>query len=185
VPRRATLLALAAALASCNKAQPCPEPLHECNGSCVDLQTDPRYCGGCDHACRVGEVCRAATCTPDVRAPCSLRSGGAFVTLVAGACPGVVKVWVTEPDFIKEAATYVGSTAAGRTPVLTVVSGADCDLQWSWQVNDVDPSFQTSVGVPGCDVCPGVIQGNPAAYSFPPANKWCPSAARILAVDQP
>jgi hypothetical protein len=183
VLRRAALLALAAALASCNKAQPCPEPLHECNGSCVDVQTDPRYCGACDRPCRAGEVCRGGACTPDVRAPCALRSGGAFVTLAAGgACPGVVKLWATRREFIDEAVKNVGSTATGRTPVLTILSGADCDLQWSWQVNDADPSFQTTVAVSGCDVCPSVIQGNPAGYSFLP-GKWCPSAARILAVD--
>jgi hypothetical protein len=182
VLRRAVLLALVA-LASCKNPQPCPEPLHECDGSCIDLQTDRRHCGACGHGCRAGEVCGAATCSPDVRAPCAVRTGGAFVTLAAGDCPGAVKLWVSRPAFLDEAVTYVGSTVAGRTPVLTVLSGADCDLQWSWQADDADPAFQTSVGLAGCDVCPNAIQANPPGFSLSP-GKWCPSAARILAVDR-
>ena len=181
--RPVLLLALAAALASCKNPQPCPEPLHECNGSCVDLQTDPRYCGACDHPCRAGEVCGAASCAPNLRSPCAQRTGGGFVTVAAGTCAGAVKLWVSQPAFLADAVAYVGSTATGRTPVFTVVSGADCDLQWSWQVDDADPSFQTSVAVAGCDVCPDDIQANPPGYSVVP-GKWCPSGARFLAVDQ-
>jgi hypothetical protein len=183
VLRRPILLALAAALASCKNPQPCPEPLHECNGSCVDLQTDPRYCGACDHPCRSGEVCGAATCAPNLRSPCAQRTGGGFITVSKDNCQGVVKLWVSQPTFLTDAADFVGSTATGRTPVFTVVSGADCDLQWSWQVDDADPSFQASVAVAGCDVCPDAIQANPPGYSLVP-GKWCPSGARILAVDQ-
>jgi hypothetical protein len=181
--RRALPLVLAVALGSCKNPQPCPEPLKECDGQCVDVQTDRRHCGTCGHACRAGEVCGAATCSPDVRSPCTDRTGGGFVTMEASGCPGAVKLWIRRTEFLDEAVANLGSTATGRIPVLTVRSGADCDLQWSWQVDDVDPAFQTSVAIAGCNVCPADIQANPAAYSVSPGS-WCPSPARILAVDR-
>ena len=33
-----------------------------CNGACVNLQTDPRNCGTCDHACGSGQHCTAGSC---------------------------------------------------------------------------------------------------------------------------
>ena len=33
-----------------------------CGGDCVNTQTDPRHCGGCDQPCNSGEVCTAGGC---------------------------------------------------------------------------------------------------------------------------
>ncbi len=35
-----------------------------CSGACVDLLADLQNCGACGTACKVGEVCKAGTCSP-------------------------------------------------------------------------------------------------------------------------
>lgn len=39
-----------------------PVPCTDCNGKCVDLQTDSRNCGTCGTACAAGSVCRDGKC---------------------------------------------------------------------------------------------------------------------------
>ena len=39
----------------------CPS-FSRCGGVCVDLQTDPKHCGACNHACLQGERCLGSTC---------------------------------------------------------------------------------------------------------------------------
>jgi hypothetical protein len=186
--RRALPLALAV-LAACKNPQPCPTPLEECDGSCVDVQSDRRYCGSCGIACRAGETCTAGGCRVDARGPCPQRVGGGFVTLgfpndVAQSCAGqVVKVWVTQATFLDDAVAQVGSTTLARIPVLDVVGGADCDEQWSWHTDDLTPAFVTTVTPPTCAACPSVIQANVPGY-VQTVRRWCPAAARILAVDR-
>ena len=36
-----------------------------CGDSCVDPELDAQHCGGCGHACEVGQVCSAAVCADD------------------------------------------------------------------------------------------------------------------------
>lgn len=36
-----------------------------CGDVCVDPSSDPRHCGGCDHACAAGEVCSGGSCETD------------------------------------------------------------------------------------------------------------------------
>lgn len=177
---RLRVASVALALAACTSPQPCPTPLAECGGQCVDVQTDPRHCGECGRACRVGEACTGGTCRQSLQAPCPDRVGGAFVTL--GHCDAAVKVWVRRAEFIDEAAVYLGTTAAPRVPLLALVAGADCDAQWSWHLDDVTPSFVTSIAATGCDACPAAIQANVGAYVA--SGRWCPSEARVLAVDR-
>lgn len=40
----------------------CGAGLTECDGRCVDLQTDPAHCGDCDEACNPGRACSAGAC---------------------------------------------------------------------------------------------------------------------------
>ena len=179
--QRLSLTLAFAALSACTRPQPCPSPLEECDGQCVDLQSDRHHCGMCFSGCSPGEACIGASCTADVRAACPDRIGGAFVTL--GYCEASVKLWLRRTEFIDEALTFLGSTTtAPRTPLLAVVAGSDCDSQWSWHVDDVTPSFVTTVPATGCDVCPADIQADVAAH-LASSGKWCPSSAKVLAVD--
>ncbi|HEU0115099.1 MAG TPA: hypothetical protein VFQ80_10505 [Thermomicrobiales bacterium] len=43
----------------------CPGDLTACNGNCVDLQTDDRHCGSCEHACADGQRCVGGNCVCD------------------------------------------------------------------------------------------------------------------------
>ncbi len=179
--QRLSLVLALAAVAACTTPQPCPSPLEECGGQCIDLQSDRRHCGMCFGACLPGEACIGARCTADVRAACPDRIGGAFVTL--GDCGTSVKLWVLRTEFIDEAVTFIGSaTIAPRTPLLAVVPVTDCDAQWSWHVDDATPSFVTTVTATGCDVCPDDIQAIVAGH-LASSGKWCPSSAKVLAVD--
>ena len=181
--RRAALLALLAA--SCSRAQPCPEPLVECNGQCVDVQSNRYACGGCGLACAAGDVCSGAVCTPDTKGPCADRTGGAFVTF--GVCGSAVKTWIRRAAFVDEAASYVGTTAIPRTPLLTLTVGADCDLQWSWSVDDVDATWATTVAsASACDLCPTAIEADVQATALLPSASWCPASATslVLAVER-
>ena len=182
MPRRAALLALLAA--SCTVPQPCPEPLHECNGQCVDIASDRNDCGGCGVQCASGQVCSKGTCSPDVRGPCASRSGGAFVTL--GECGSAVKVWIATPAFVDEAASYVGTTSTPRTPLLAIVQRPDCDAQWSWTVDDMDASWVSSVTVTCTAACPATIESAVDSNTLPVASVWCPTPAPslVLAVER-
>jgi hypothetical protein len=172
--RRLAPLLAAAALVACGNPQPCPKPLHQCNGQCIDIQSNQTNCGGCGIACRANEACRAATCGASTRAVCPERNGGGFVTF--GQCGQTVKLWFGgQPQFLSDAASFVGSTTPAATAVLSVVAGSDCDGQWSWSANDQTAAFQATPPA-GCVACPSDIQGNPAAHST-----WCPRA--VLAVD--
>jgi len=41
----------------------CTEPLDECGGECVDLESDLQHCGACDNGCAEGEQCEVGVCT--------------------------------------------------------------------------------------------------------------------------
>ncbi len=177
--RRALALAAAlTALASCKTPQPCPTPLVECNGQCVDVQSNQRHCGSCGNACAGGRSCIGGSCTPQTRAACPDRTAGAFVTVER--CGEAVKVWVQDPTFVDSAASYVLSTAPPLVPVLTVVPGTDCDAQWSWSAGASSAAFAAPGTIPGCDVCPSVVQADVPSFVAAP-GKWC--ARMVLAVD--
>lgn len=182
------LLPLALAMAACTNPQPCPTPLEECDGQCIDTQSDPRYCGACGIACRAGDVCVGGSCGSASQGACPLRVGGGFVTIGypngAPACAGqVVKLWVRSAAFLDDAVTYVGSTALDRIPLLDVVAGADCDAAWSWHVDGLTPAFVATVSPASCAACPSGIQANVEGY-VAAVHRWCPSDARILAVER-
>ena len=40
----------------------CPPDARECAGACVDPQSDPAHCGGCDMPCEPGERCELGAC---------------------------------------------------------------------------------------------------------------------------
>jgi hypothetical protein len=75
----------------------CSDRQSVCHAACVDLHSDPRHCGDCDHACATG-VCIAGTClvcAADETA-CDGRCiktaadpdhcGGCFVVCASGLC---------------------------------------------------------------------------------------------------
>jgi hypothetical protein len=41
----------------------CPSGTQNCNGKCVDTQTDPANCGACGAACGGGQICSAGQCS--------------------------------------------------------------------------------------------------------------------------
>jgi len=181
--RRAILMAVVAA-AACTNAQPCPSPLEECGGQCVDVQSDRRNCGGCGIACRPGEVCIGSGCTADPNAPCPDRVGGAFVTL--GHCGRAVKLWVRKAEFITGAQALLVAPDPSLVPSLAVVAKSDCDGQWSWHVDAAAASLVPLISLDpsvACTGCPDAIQANVAAYVLSPRT-WCPTGARVLAVDE-
>ncbi len=53
-------------VAGCTASQPCTDGLACCNGTCADLQTDPKQCGACEAACPkvpgAAEVCEGGQC---------------------------------------------------------------------------------------------------------------------------
>lgn len=72
------------------EAGSCDSGKTQCAGVCVDLDKDPRYCGGCGVACDTGQVCSRGACV--VACQSSLTNcGGSCVNLKAdrescGAC---------------------------------------------------------------------------------------------------
>lgn len=180
-----TLALALLALAACTAPQPCPSPLLECGGRCVDVESDRRNCGGCGIECPTGEICFAGGCSPDLRAPCPERVGGAFVTL--GHCGAAVKMWIRDGAFVDEAAGRVGAdTDPAFVPSLAVLPRADCDAQWSWHV---DPSAATTTEpaaidpASACTRCPAEIQ--PATPDgAPTTTSWCPVGSQVLSVER-
>jgi hypothetical protein len=145
------------------------------------VESDRANCGRCGAACGAGEVCLSGSCNGDPTVACRIRTGGAFVTL--GACGAAVKLWVTSPEFISRSQASLGQAAPG-VPVLALRGGVDCDAQWSWFVNPATATYATAAPTTACDVCPNVVEGNPAFIAS--VGQWCPGAGRdvkVLAVD--
>jgi hypothetical protein len=169
------------ALAGCTAPQPCPSPLHECDGQCVDIESDRRHCGGCGVACATGKACIARACISDPGGPCPLRTGGAFVTL--GQCGTAVKTWVQSDEVIDWAIGRVGQVPdPAFVPSLAVLAKPDCDAQWSWHVDATRATLAPFDPAEACTSCPQEIQ--PAdPNGMPRTARWCPADARVLAVD--
>jgi hypothetical protein len=177
-------VACAALVASaCSNAQPCPTPLQECNGNCVDLASDALHCGTCGLACGGGRVCRASACVESTSGVCANRSGGAFVVL--GKCGQTVKQWTTSAAFIARAeALLANPTSAGASiPVLALLPGTDCDAQWTWHADAEVIRFDTAKPPEDCDACPRLVEDE-KAYRVTTIGVWCPLEARVLAVDR-
>lgn len=176
----AALLGAPALLAGCASAEPCPRPLQECGGTCIDVASDVDHCGGCGRACTTGLACVVGQCVPDPGASCAARRGGAFVTLEV--CGASVKLWSASAAFTDQAEAMWSGAAAARVPVLDLRPGADCDDQWSFHADPATPSFADAPG-PACDACPATVQGNLTSW-LASVGQWCPGAARVVAVDR-
>lgn len=179
-------LALAAAVAGCTEAQPCPEPLEVCDGVCVDTLSDVEHCGACASRCAPGRVCLGGACLTDVQVPCVARTGGAWVTLET--CGQAVKLWV---DASADGGTFVSRaedlvlTGPPPYPVFDVTEGTDCDAQWTWHVEPTTARLDTAASLPGCAACPGDVEGSKASWV---GHEWCPGsggdAVRFLVVER-
>jgi stigma-specific protein Stig1 len=176
----AGLLAGLALLGGCATAEPCPRPLQECGGACTDVASSVDHCGGCDRRCTAGLACVVGQCVPDPGTSCTTRRGGAFVTFEA--CGAALKTWITSPAFTDQADAMRLGTAPPRVPVLELLAGADCDDQWSFHPDPSTPTF-ADAAVEVCDACPAEVQADLAAW-LGPAHQWCPSTARVVAVDR-
>lgn len=175
------LLGGLALLAGCASGEPCPRPLQECGGSCVDVASNVDHCGTCGNACLAGNRCAAGLCVPDTGASCATRAGGAFVTFAS--CGSAVKVWVagTDDAFIDRAAAILGGAPA-EAPVFDLLAGPDCDDQWSFHADPATAAF-TAAPAAGCGACPAAVQAN-LTYWLTTVRRWCPSAATVVAVDR-
>lgn len=175
-----TVAVLSGAVA-CSEAGPCPMPLEVCDGACIDLNSDPRHCGGCGRACGAGWICAGGECGDSTAAGCATRGGGAFVTLEA--CEQTVKLWITNEVFVTQAdALLHGATLEGR-PVLALQAGTDCDAQWTWHVDAGTATFASSPPVGTCEGCPRVVERE-LSYYVNDVGLWCPAAASVVSVDR-
>jgi hypothetical protein len=132
----------------------CATGLTECDGVCVDTQTDERYCGDCDTACLTGMACELGACM----APCQSQPG--FVSCegtcidpqrdnahcgAAGNCMGAnAGVACTPPETCSNGACSIQPkrafvTSTLHTGALGGVAGADQICQ----------SLANTVGLPG------------------------------------
>ncbi|HSD19535.1 MAG TPA: hypothetical protein VLC54_05845 [Anaeromyxobacter sp.] len=174
-------VALLVGAAACSKAGPCPMPLEVCDDTCVDVRADSRHCGSCGRGCGAGLSCSEGECSASAGGDCAARGGGAFVTLEK--CGQAVKLWITNELFVTGADALMQGGPAGGGPVLELFAGTDCDPQWTWHVNAATATFASSPPVGGCDVCPGLLERD-ASYYVQDLGVWCPSAARVVAVDR-
>lgn len=56
-----------------------------CGASCVDVDNDPRHCGGCDTACGSGELCVAGACATSCPTGQSVCDGACYDTQSSAA----------------------------------------------------------------------------------------------------
>ena len=81
-------------LAGDTEPEVCEEPFDLCDGECVDTRVNESYCGSCDVACELGELCLDGECLADcddcepfsevcVEGVCECREG---FTLCNGEC---------------------------------------------------------------------------------------------------
>jgi stigma-specific protein Stig1 len=154
-------------------------PLEVCGGTCMDIRSDPRNCGACGHACGAGLSCSDGQCAADGGGACAARSGGAFVTLEK--CGETVKLWITNGVFVASADALLRGEPVAGIPVLDLRAGSDCDAQWTWHADEATASFAGAT-VGGCDVCPSAIE-RALSYYVLEVRSWCPSPAKVVAVD--
>ena len=63
----------------------CDPPSRLCDGTCVDVGSDPNHCGGCDSACEANDLCAGGTCC-DPQLVCGNRCCELFQRCVDGEC---------------------------------------------------------------------------------------------------
>ena len=71
----------------------CGAPLTICGLECVNTQADPRYCGDCETACPIGNVCEVGNCINpgDCRAGAADCTGFSYCEESTGEClPGCI-----------------------------------------------------------------------------------------------
>ncbi len=156
-------------------------PLEVCDGGCVDLRSDPRYCGSCERPCGAGLSCSDGECGTSAGSACAARTGGAFVTVEK--CGGTVKLWITNEAFTTRAESLVQGGPVEGFLQLELLAGADCDPQWTWHANGATASFVPAPHGGLCDVCPAEIE-RLLSYYVLDVGAWCPSSATVVAVDR-
>jgi hypothetical protein len=94
------------------EAGPCLSPNVMCGDACVDLTTDPKHCGACDHDC-LGAACAASLCAPATIDPSA-------VPFYALACDGTTLYYTRQGEVC--AAPTTGAALDGGDPCAKLLS---------------------------------------------------------------
>lgn len=180
------LLACLAALAAggCFRGTPCPSPLEQCGDVCFDLRSDPDHCGRCGVQCAAGLACVDGECGVVRGDACAERTGGAFVTLAFPACGETVKLWSVAEAFNTRAEVLLADPSApgASIPRFDLRGAPDCDGQWSWHTDAATATFVAAPDVV-CGACPSQVEAA-RSYWVVDVGVWCPTPARVVAVDR-
>jgi alpha-tubulin suppressor-like RCC1 family protein len=164
----------------------------ECDGGCVDTDTDPAHCGVCDNACAAGVTCYAGSCgggdvlelaIGEFHTCARLRGGEVWcwggdnaAQIVAPqsamTCPpnGIIKEGgPCQPAPVKiQGLSGIVQVAAGLyfTCALASDGGVSC-----WGLNTLgelghDPSTDPTCGTSPCQAVPEPVAGLPSAMSI-------------------
>jgi hypothetical protein len=88
-------------------------------------------------------------------------------------------VWSTNSKFNQEA-FLAAAQGSYVTPVFkNLVSGADCDSQWTWHPDPADMAFDDSYS-DACDGLPSEIEADKAHW-LGSVDRYCPSKVLISA----
>ena len=78
-------------------------------------------------------------------------------------------------------ATRLAGRPKARIPCFLVIAAAGCDPRWSFTVDAEDASFEdTTVEI--YDATPSYVNAHLREFTAP-RMRWCPWAARVVAVD--
>ncbi|HQP38342.1 MAG TPA: MXAN_6577-like cysteine-rich protein, partial [Polyangiaceae bacterium] len=102
----------------------CQSGLTNCNGMCVNLQTNFANCGACGHACAAGQLCSSGTCQVSCQAGLTNCSGLCVNTLTDNANCGGCSIACGAGK-----ACVNGACSATCQPGFSVCAGACADLQ--------------------------------------------------------
>lgn len=61
------------------QGEDCDQGLSDCNGTCVNFESDNANCGACGTECQAGEVCTAGSCEPIMCGANEVLCGGACI----------------------------------------------------------------------------------------------------------
>ncbi len=163
--KRNLLLALAllssAACSSPSPATACLEGSVNCDGTCVNLNTDGANCGACNNACAAGQVCSGGGCAATCGAPL-IQCGGGCVDpnsnpSYCGSCSGACGPF--EACFAGSCRTVIYGTGTAADPYRTRIAPGNCGAYFPLAIED---GVYTVTGTAGefdvyCDMTHGGV----------------------------